>query len=265
MLLLWFVLVLLGTFVLLSLPFLLGREFYKRYDGSRAVICPENHRQVAVHFDAFHAAVTKLAGSPNFRVADCTRWPERGDCEQECLPEACRAAAYTEGEVRILASKRIYHLPVLLAAFAAWALGAIWHSQYLFRSQWTSAVGLSRLQVHQLVWRLAPHVATFAAALLFAYGVAWWLSWLDKKGAWRGIAVAIALWGMVVVASLVSAGLTGLSRNLIAIELGYTFLASVLVGALIGGLSGKLVEATFIERQPAAVDIVQISPVGRIL
>jgi hypothetical protein len=37
----------------------------------------------------------------------------------------------------------------------------------------------------------------------------------------------------------------GLSGNLLTIEVSYTLLASVVIGAVIGGLTGKLVETSF--------------------
>lgn len=245
MLSLSFVLFLVGACIILIFPFFAGLGFYEKYRGARAVTCPENHQQVAVGLNALHAAATGLVGSPKLRVVECTRWPEHADCGQECLPEARLVLPYTKHEAALPTERRIYHLPVLMAAFVAWALGAIWHSHYLFRAEWMAAVGLNRVQVHQLVWQLTPHLVTFAAALLFAYGVAWWLAWSRKKTVVRGVAFALALWTLVTAVSLGSTGLGGLSEDLLRIELSYTFIASVLTGAIIGGLSGKLVEQRF--------------------
>jgi hypothetical protein len=241
----WVILFLLAAYIFLLMPLLVGVEYYRRYRGSRSVICPENHRQVAVGLDAVHAAATQLAGTPELRLAECTRWPERGDCGQECLPQALRTSPYTKGEIAAPHSKPIYHLPVLIAAFAAWTLGAVWHSQYLFRTPWAAAVGLSRAEVHQLVWRLAPHFLSLAVPLLFAYGVAWLLAWSKRKGSVIGVAEAVALWALIGGIALASTGFRGLSPSLLWIELTYTFLASAVVGAIIGGLSGKLVEQSF--------------------
>lgn len=241
----WVVLFLLAAYLILMMALFLGIEFYRRYHGSRAVICPENHRQVAVGLDAVHAAVTQLAGTPKLRLAECTRWPERADCGRECLPDALRVPTYTKGEVGAPHWKPIYHLPVLLAAFAAWVLGAIWHSQYLFRSEWIRAVGLSRLEVHQIVWTLAPHFLSLGVALLFAYGVASLLARSRKKGVVIGVAEAMGLWLLIAGVALACTGVQGLSPEFLRIELEYTLVASATVGAIIGGLSGKLVEHSF--------------------
>lgn len=236
----WLVLFVLAATAFLMVPFLVGREFYLQYRGSRAVTCPENGQSVAVSLDAFHAATSQLAGKPKFHLAQCTRWPERADCGQQCVADALRAAPYTKGEVAPPAAKSIYHLPVLIAAFAAWALGAIWHSHYLFRADWIQAVGLSRPQVHQLVWRLYPHLLTVAVPLLFAYGVAWVLALSKRIGLWHGLVTALILWAALAGVSLGTRDLAGIPAELLKLELAYTLLASALVGMVIGGLGGKL-------------------------
>jgi Protein of unknown function (DUF1761) len=244
----WLLLFLVGAYLFLLMPVLWGREIYNHYRGSRAVTCPETHQQVAVSFDALHAAATGLSGQPNLRLAECTRWPMRADCGQECMPEAQQTGPYTKGEVDLPKTKKIYHLPVLIAAFAAYVLGALWHSQYIFREQWREAVGLSRTELQQILWWRTPHLLSLAAPLLFAYGVAWLLAWRGRKGVWQGIITSTFLWVALVVASLASTGWAGISVDLLKMEVAYTFLASVAIGAIIGGLSGKLVEPAFEEK-----------------
>jgi hypothetical protein len=240
LLLLVLLLFVLGVTLILLMPVLWGREIHHRYSAPRAVTCPETKRQVGVTIDATHAAATGLRGTPQFRLSDCTRWPARAKCGQECLPEALHNEPYTEGEVRIPRSRRpIYHLPVLLAAFAAWYVGMVWHSQYAFRARWMAAVGLTSAEVKQLVLWYSPHLLSVAACLLFAYGVAWLQTWLSHRGVWQGILSSTVLWAAVLLATLPS--LLGFSRDLLLIEAGYTLVATILVGAIIGGLSGRLV------------------------
>jgi len=107
------------------------------------------------------------------------------------------------------------------------------------------AVGLRESDLRQIVWWLAPHVLSAAACLLFAYGVAWLLACRKRKGIGQGILTSIFLWFAVAAASLAATGLAGVSGDLLRIEAVYTFVASVVVGAVIGGLSGKLVERAF--------------------
>lgn len=238
-------LVLIGTALILLMPGLWGREIHHQYAAPRAVICPETQREAGVRIDAVHAAASGLQGRPRFRIADCTRWPARVRCGQECQPQALQNEPYARGEVRPSRMRRqIYHLPVLLAAFAAWYVGALWHSHFLFRDRWMAAVGLTEAQWKQVILWHTPHLLSMAACLLFAYGVAWLQTWASRKGVWQGILSSIVLWIAVLLATLPS--MFGFSRDLLLIEGSYTLIATIVVGAIIGGLSGRLVlpEAT---------------------
>jgi hypothetical protein len=234
----WLVLCLVaGAVILLPLALRL-REIYARYSGGRLVACPENQQSAAVSVDARHAAMTGIDGHPDLRLCDCTRWPERANCDQACLSQAVQAEPYTPGDVKV-GTKQIYHLPIVLAAFAAWYLGAIWHSQYMFRTRWMDAVGLTRAEVKQIVWWVWPHLLTAAVWLLFAYGVAWLLAVCHRKGVLQGVLMSVLLCGALVAAS--SYGIARLPHDLLAIEAGYTVLATLTVGAIVGGLHNKLV------------------------
>ena len=58
-----------------------------RFHGARVITCPENQRPAGVHVDVRHAAVSALASAPDVRLNECSRWPEKQDCGQECLRE----------------------------------------------------------------------------------------------------------------------------------------------------------------------------------
>ena len=66
-----------------------------RYRGSRIVTCPESKKPVIVEVDSLHALLTSTVGPPDIRLKDCSRWPIREECGQECLmdldvaPENC--------------------------------------------------------------------------------------------------------------------------------------------------------------------------------
>jgi len=239
LLLFWLLFFLVALCLVLLIPAVWGQAIYHRYAGSRAVTCPENGRQVAVTFDAFHAAFTGLGTRPDLRLSDCTRWPGRMDCDQACISQASRADAYTAHEVAPSRGKKIRHLPVIAAAFAAWCLGAIWHSQYLFRGQWTQAMGWGGLPSREVARYWAPHLLSVAICFLFAYGVAWLLALSGKRGAMEGMVISVSLWGAIAVASLAANGVAGLSVELFKIEVVYTFLASVLVGAIEGSFANR--------------------------
>lgn len=236
-LLIWIALCIAAAFLLLLPLGLWRREIFRRYSGSRLVACPENHKPAAVSIDLSHAAATGLDGCPELRLGACTRWPEMSACDRACLPQARDEEAYAPPQVK-LRNKQIYHLPVFAAAFAAWCLGAIWHSQYLFRTPWMHAVGLTHAQVKELVWWFSPHVLTGAVCLLFAYGVASLLAICHRKGVLQGVLMAVLLAGAVAASSCY--GIAKMPRDLLAIEAGYAALATLFVGAILGGLYNKL-------------------------
>ena len=70
----------------------LGSVWFK-LRGQRVVICPENQRQVVVSLNAAHAASTSFGGSPDLRLSECTRWPEKAGCGQQCLSQIREAGA----------------------------------------------------------------------------------------------------------------------------------------------------------------------------
>jgi hypothetical protein len=88
----------LGSLIVLAV---LSYFFYRtlpaflRFRGARVVACPETGQPAGVEVDASRAAVTALGGKPELRLTECSRWPERAGCGQDCLrqiessPEGC--------------------------------------------------------------------------------------------------------------------------------------------------------------------------------
>ncbi len=81
-----------GLFIFRAIPAL---RAYFEYRGKRLITCPETHKAVAVDVAAREAAVGAFLSEPTLRLTECSRWPERKDCGQECLkqievsPENC--------------------------------------------------------------------------------------------------------------------------------------------------------------------------------
>jgi hypothetical protein len=109
-------------------------DAYLLYRGTRVVVCPETRRHVAVEVDAAHAAATADAdGEAELRLSSCTRWPERADCDRDCIyqianaPEDCAVrvmlADFYEGRTCVLCRKPMTgprwdaHKPALLRAY----------------------------------------------------------------------------------------------------------------------------------------------------
>jgi hypothetical protein len=232
---------LVGACLILLLPVLWGEGIFHAYREGRTVDCPETQAPVSVRFNALRAAWTGLAGPPKLRLADCTRWPERADCGQECISDAVEAKpALSQVSLNQVPwrTRRVVHLPVLLAGAAAWVLGMAWHSQYLFRPRWTMALGLSDPQTQALARMLAPHLLSVGACVLFAYGVAGLLRWLGSRTLAHGVEVAAALWLTIFAAIFAVMTAVTSSRvvpDLLWIEGGYTLLGALLIGAIVGG------------------------------
>jgi len=60
---------------------------FLRARGKRLVTCPETHCAAAVELDAKGAALRALRGATYRCLQDCSRWPEKQDCAQACLPQ----------------------------------------------------------------------------------------------------------------------------------------------------------------------------------
>jgi len=81
-----------GLFVFRAIP---GIRTYFGYRGKRLITCPESHKAAAVDVAAGEAAIGAFLAEPTLHLTECSRWPERQDCGQECLrqievsPEDC--------------------------------------------------------------------------------------------------------------------------------------------------------------------------------
>jgi len=63
-----------------------GREL-RKFSGKMLVTCPETHKTVAVKVASGRAALGAAVGKEHVELSQCTRWPERQDCDQACLSE----------------------------------------------------------------------------------------------------------------------------------------------------------------------------------
>ncbi|MEO8055591.1 MAG: hypothetical protein ABI768_10565 [Acidobacteriota bacterium] len=60
---------------------------WRAYRRRSVVTCPETGRATGVQVDAARAAHSAWMGPLSLRLRSCTRWPERGDCGQECTSQ----------------------------------------------------------------------------------------------------------------------------------------------------------------------------------
>ncbi len=64
-----------------------GFRGYWQTRGKRLVTCPETHCTAAVELDAKTAALRAIRGETYFHLKDCSRWPEKASCAQDCLQQ----------------------------------------------------------------------------------------------------------------------------------------------------------------------------------
>ncbi len=68
---------------------------YLKFRGRRLVSCPETHQPAAVRVAAGNVALKATVGIAQLSLRECSRWPEKEACGQECLaqiqeaPNAC--------------------------------------------------------------------------------------------------------------------------------------------------------------------------------
>jgi len=116
-----------GLFVFRAIP---GVRAYFDFRGKRLVTCPETHKPVAVEVAVGEAAVGAFLSEPTLHLKECSRWPERQNCGQDCLqqieadPENCLVwkivSRWYEGKSCVFCHKQIGplhhldHAPALL-------------------------------------------------------------------------------------------------------------------------------------------------------
>jgi len=72
-----------GIFYSLFLSF----RTYRRFRGQRLITCPETQNPAAIHVNLGKAATKAFFGKQELRLDQCSRWPERKNCGQECLAQ----------------------------------------------------------------------------------------------------------------------------------------------------------------------------------
>src|SRR5579864_7885281 len=73
-----------GLFIFRAIP---GVRAFFQFKGKRLITCPESHTPEAVEVAAGEAAVGAFLSEPTLRLVECSRWPERQDCGQDCLQQ----------------------------------------------------------------------------------------------------------------------------------------------------------------------------------
>ena len=73
-----------GALLVTGLPVAVSLQNYFKTRGRQSVTCPETGRPADVSVDHRFAFWMALRGQEHSRLESCSRWPEKGDCGQEC-------------------------------------------------------------------------------------------------------------------------------------------------------------------------------------
>jgi hypothetical protein len=130
----------------------------------------------------------------------------------------------------------INYLAVLLAAAAAWVLGAGWYMA--LATPWMVAAGISqeKIAASKTQRRAALRfVFAFAACVIMAWVLAGIVGHLGQVTLRSGVISGLFCWlGFVITTMLVNNSFAMRSRKLLLIDGGYWLVALALMGAIIG-------------------------------
>jgi hypothetical protein len=73
-----------GLLVLRAIP---AVRAYLEFRGKRLITCPETQKAAAVDVAAGEAGLGAFLSEPTLRLKECSRWPQRADCGQDCLQQ----------------------------------------------------------------------------------------------------------------------------------------------------------------------------------
>jgi hypothetical protein len=62
-----------------------GIRVYWRFRGTRLLTCPETHTDAVIEVAARSMGRQAIMDEPCLRVSQCSRWPMRRECGQDCL------------------------------------------------------------------------------------------------------------------------------------------------------------------------------------
>jgi hypothetical protein len=77
--------------VYVLLPIVVGA--FRRYRGTKILRCPELGDNAEIGLDTRHATVTAAFKEPELKVIQCSHWPERQPCDEDCLREPANQSA----------------------------------------------------------------------------------------------------------------------------------------------------------------------------
>jgi len=127
---------------------------------------------------------------------------------------------------------------VLMAAVAAWMLGALWYS--LLAKPWMAAAGVAKASIESNAGSIRgflPFVVAFVAALVMAWVLAGIMGHLGQLSIKNGVGSGAFCWLGFTIPAMAANYTFGQRRPLLLlIDGGYWLAALVVMGVVIGGL-----------------------------
>ena len=62
-------------------------DAYRQYRYRKVISCPQTHGLAEVILDSGRAALGAAVGRPVIRVKNCSLWPKREGCDENCVAE----------------------------------------------------------------------------------------------------------------------------------------------------------------------------------
>ncbi len=221
-----------AAMVSILMPLLYATQVYRSRRGRRQVTCPETREGVAVEMDALHCATTALQGTEYVRLASCSRWPEKKDCDQDCVYELFQERPPEEQRL----GPRIRHAAVLAGAGLAWLLGGLWYADPLFGQTWMRLNGLTQAAARSRAELVLPYLVPLAGFVVLGYVLAWGMARSGREGvlreAWLGVLLCAVF---LAVDLLMRAIVPGPWLALTWVDITYALAGSLVTGAVVGG------------------------------
>lgn len=145
-----------GIFALIALFFVVRAAVsaYLEARGARVITCPETKAPAGVEVDARHAVMSAIFDEPELRLKDCSRWPERAGCGQECVRQI--EAAPMECLVRTKLARWYAERACLLCGKAFGEINWLDHKPALMSPNHT-LIGWSEIRAEDIPHALATH------------------------------------------------------------------------------------------------------------
>lgn len=129
----------------------------------------------------------------------------------------------------------VNYLAVVVAALAAWILGALWYSPALFGKQWAAAQGFTPERMETMRQGMArKYLVTLVCLLIMAWVMAAFIDRMGILGAIGGVKLGGVVWlGFVATTGLTAQQFSGKPTGVFVIEVAYQLVYMVLMGVIL--------------------------------